>query len=52
MMEVARSVGLAARFVSGYLYDPAIDGGRADTVGAGIVDDPSMDSPPPVETEP
>lgn len=35
MMEVARSVGLAARFVSGYLYDPAIDGGRADTVGAG-----------------
>ncbi|MEQ9349239.1 MAG: transglutaminase family protein, partial [Alphaproteobacteria bacterium] len=25
MMEAARSVGLAARFVSGYLYDPALD---------------------------
>jgi len=35
MMEVVRSVGLASRFVSGYLYDPAIDGGPADTVGAG-----------------
>lgn len=35
MMEAVRSVGLAARFASGYLYDPAIDGGPADTVGAG-----------------
>lgn len=35
MMEVVRSVGLAARFASGYLYDPAIDGGPKDTVGAG-----------------
>lgn len=35
MMEAARSVGLAARFVSGYLYDPAIDGGDSDTTGAG-----------------
>ncbi len=35
MMEAARSVGLAARFVSGYLYDPAIDGGQSDTTGAG-----------------
>ena len=26
MMEAARSLGLAARFVSGYLYDPALDG--------------------------
>jgi len=35
MMEVVRSVGLAARFVTGYLYDPAIDGGTSGTVGAG-----------------
>ena len=35
MMEAARAVGLAARFVSGYLYDPAIDGGPSDTTGAG-----------------
>jgi transglutaminase-like putative cysteine protease len=26
MMEGARSLGLAARFVTGYLYDPALDG--------------------------
>jgi transglutaminase-like putative cysteine protease len=32
MMEAARSLGLAARFVSGYLYAPAADGGR---VGGG-----------------
>ena len=35
MMEAVRSVGLAARFVSGYLYDPAIDGAATGTVGAG-----------------
>jgi len=36
MMEAARSLGMAARFVTGYLYDPALDGGPADgTVGAG-----------------
>jgi transglutaminase-like putative cysteine protease len=35
MMEAVRSVGLAARFVSGYLYDPALDGGDGDIVGAG-----------------
>lgn len=35
MMEAVRSVGLAARFVSGYLYDPAIDGDDSDTTGAG-----------------
>ena len=29
LMEVARSLGIAARFVSGYLYDPAADGGPA-----------------------
>lgn len=36
-MEAARALGFAARFVSGYLYDPAIDLGRRtfpDTAGA------------------
>lgn len=31
MMEAARRLGVATRFVSGYLYDPALDGGA--TVG-------------------
>lgn len=35
MMEAVRSVGLAARFVSGYLYDPALDGATSDIVGSG-----------------
>lgn len=35
MMEAVRSVGLAARFISGYLYDPALDGGKSDISGAG-----------------
>ncbi|MEM7652772.1 MAG: transglutaminase family protein [Pseudomonadota bacterium] len=35
MMEVARSFGLAARFVSGYLYDPALDGADEGFLGAG-----------------
>ena len=36
MMEAARRLGIAARFVSGYLYDPALDGGQADgTLGVG-----------------
>jgi transglutaminase-like putative cysteine protease len=35
MMEAARSVGLAARFISGYLYDPALDGEQSDILGAG-----------------
>jgi transglutaminase-like putative cysteine protease len=35
MMEAVRTVGLAARFVSGYLYDPAIDGNESETFGAG-----------------
>lgn len=35
MMEAVRSVGLAARFVSGYVYDPAIDGDESDVSGAG-----------------
>lgn len=34
MMEAVRSVGLAARFVSGYVYDPSIQGGD-QIVGAG-----------------
>jgi transglutaminase-like putative cysteine protease len=36
MMEAARRLGVATRFVSGYLYDPSLDGGEeSDTVGAG-----------------
>ena len=35
MMEAVRSVGLAARFVSGYLYDPEIDGMQSSVTGAG-----------------
>ncbi len=35
MMEAVRSVGLATRFVSGYLYDPALDGGEIGMTGAG-----------------
>ena len=35
MMEAVRSLGMAARFVSGYLYDPALDGAESGVVGAG-----------------
>ena len=35
MMEGLRALGLAARFVSGYLYDPAVDGAGPGAVGAG-----------------
>ncbi len=38
MMEAARRLGVATRFVSGYLYDPALDAnatGRASITGAG-----------------
>ena len=35
MIEAVRSLGFAARFVSGYLYDPALDGGPGGTQGAG-----------------
>jgi transglutaminase-like putative cysteine protease len=36
MMEAARSLGFGARFVTGYLYDPKLDGGGGDgTQGAG-----------------
>jgi transglutaminase-like putative cysteine protease len=34
-MEAVRSLGFAARFVTGYLYDPALDGGPTGTQGAG-----------------
>ncbi|HWA46204.1 MAG TPA: transglutaminase family protein [Hypericibacter adhaerens] len=35
MMEAARSLGFAARFVTGYLYDPAVDGLASGIRGAG-----------------
>ncbi len=35
LMETARSLGLAARFVSGYLFDPAAEDGGAGGGGAG-----------------
>ncbi len=35
MIEAARSLGLAARFVSGYVYDPVVDGEGTGTTGAG-----------------
>jgi transglutaminase-like putative cysteine protease len=35
MIEAVRSLGLAARFVSGYLYDPALDGAGPGLSGAG-----------------
>jgi transglutaminase-like putative cysteine protease len=38
MMEAARRLGIAARFVSGYLYDPALD----STFGSGL--DSTFDS--------
>jgi transglutaminase-like putative cysteine protease len=34
MMEACRSLGMAARFVSGYLYDPALDLG-VESAGEG-----------------
>lgn len=35
MIEAARSLGLAARFVTGYLYDPALDDAGPGLTGAG-----------------
>lgn len=35
LMEAARSLGIAARFVSGYLYDPALDSDEPAMSGAG-----------------
>ena len=36
MMEGARALGLAARFVTGYLYSPALDRGAATSDGSDI----------------
>jgi transglutaminase-like putative cysteine protease len=36
MMEAIRRLGVAARFVSGYLYDAALDGKDAGMLGAGV----------------
>ena len=35
MMEAVRSLGVAARFVSGYLYDESLIGARDGLVGGG-----------------
>lgn len=35
LIEAARALGFGARFVTGYLYDPALDGDGASVVGAG-----------------
>lgn len=35
MMEALRRLGIACRFVSGYLYDPALDGGEVGMTGSG-----------------
>lgn len=36
MMEAVRSLGLAARFVSGYLYDQRLMGGGSGLIGGGV----------------
>ncbi len=35
MMEAVRSLGFAARFVSGYIYDPQVDGQAGQITGGG-----------------
>jgi transglutaminase-like putative cysteine protease len=35
MIEALRRLGFACRFVSGYLYDSALDGGEAGMIGSG-----------------
>jgi len=36
MMEAIRRLGVATRFVSGYLYDASLDGGSDGMLGAGV----------------
>ncbi len=36
MIEAARGLGFAARFVSGYLYDPSLDGQTPAELGTGL----------------
>jgi transglutaminase-like putative cysteine protease len=36
MMEAARRLGVATRFVSGYLYDPSLDSAQAEAEGDGV----------------
>lgn len=35
MIEALRRLGMACRFISGYLYDPALDGGEIGMTGSG-----------------
>lgn len=35
LIEAARALGFGARFVTGYLYDPALDGDDSAVIGAG-----------------
>lgn len=35
MMEALRALGLATRFITGYLYDPAVDAGEDAMIGGG-----------------
>jgi transglutaminase-like putative cysteine protease len=35
MMEALRALGLATRFITGYLYDPAVDAGKDAMIGGG-----------------
>ncbi len=35
MMEALRALGLASRFITGYLYDPAVDAGEEAMTGGG-----------------
>lgn len=50
MMEAGRRLGFATRFVSGYLYDPALDTPAEDLQGAGdSAQDVRVDTPSPAD---